>query len=81
MKAHISKWSKRPALRFSFAPASWFRKKESDAVGLGVDDGDLENNPAPGRPNLDELLAAVTSGNRHAATDWGDDLGIEAVPR
>jgi hypothetical protein len=72
MKAHISKWSKRPALRFPFAPASWFRKKESDADGLGVDGGDLEIKRGRGRPNLDELLAA---------TDWGDDLGIEAIPR
>jgi len=81
MKAHISKWSKRPALRFPFAPASWFRKKEGDAAGLGVDGDDREAKPGPERPDLDELLAAVTSGNRHAATDWGNDLGSEMVPR
>lgn len=34
----------------------------------------------PEAESLDDLLAQVTPENRHPATEWGNDVGQEAVP-
>lgn len=80
MKANIQKWGNSLALRIPLAVARQIHVKEGDAVELSVGAGGLTIKPAVEHPTLDELLAGVTPENLHGSTDWGSDLGREAVP-
>ena len=71
MTATIQKWGSRPALRIPHAVAKQIQVQEGDSVVLKVGASGLTVKPAPKRPSLDDLLAKVTSGNLHPATDWG----------
>ena len=81
MTATIQKWGNSLALRIPMAVARQIRIQEGDAVLLKVGNASLTVKPAPKRPGLDELLAAVTPDNLHPATEWGADVGREVVPK
>ncbi len=80
MTATIQKWGNSLALRIPQAVAKQIHVKEGDPVTLKISSTGLTVKPAPKRPSLDELLARVTPGNLHPATDWSADVGREVVP-
>ncbi len=80
MTATIQKWGNSLALRIPLAVAKQIHVKEGDAVTLKVGASGLTVKAAPKKLTLDNLLDKVTPDNLHPATEWGADLGREAVP-
>lgn len=79
MTATVQKWGNSLALRIPAAVAREIRVREGDAVKLKISASGLTLKPVPRHPGLDDLLEGVNAGNLHPATDWGPDLGREAV--
>ena len=79
MTATVQKWGNSLALRIPIAVAREIRVREGDAVTLKISASGLTLRPVPRHPSLDDLLERVNAGNLHPATEWGRDLGSEAV--
>ncbi len=79
MTATVQKWGNSLALRIPIAVAREIRVREGDAVTLRISASGLTLKRVPRHPSLDDLLEGVNAGNLHPATEWGRDLGSEAV--
>jgi len=80
MRATIQKWGNSLALRIPLAVAKQIQVQEGDPVVLKVGASSLTVRPVPKKLSLDALLDQVTPENLHPATDWGADVGREALP-
>lgn len=78
MQTTIRKWGNSLAVRIPKALASESRVSAGTEVDLSVADGviTIAIRPPP-KPNLDDLLKAVTEQNRHAAIKTGRPVGQE----
>jgi antitoxin MazE len=69
---NIAKWGNSLAIRIPLPLAREAGLAEGDEVCLGfTKEGHLLLRPVRRRYTLDELVAGIKPGNRHAETDWG----------
>lgn len=66
MRVTVSQWGNSLGLRLPKAIASALHLTPGSALDLEVDDGRLVAHPVAAAPSLDELLAGITTANRHA---------------
>ena len=79
MQATVQKWGNSLAVRIPKAVAAQIGVSQGAPVDLHVEDGTLRvRRAAPPEVRLDDLLAAVTSDNRHDEDDPGASVGAEA---
>lgn len=78
-KAQVVKWGNSLAVRIPKAVAKEARMREGDAVVIKAAKNRIELLRAEKIPTLKELVATLTSQNRHSETDWGPDAGKEVV--
>ncbi len=75
----ISKWGNSLADRIPLAIAKQASLAEGDPVKLALDrNGSIVLRPARRKYQLSELVAQITSKNRHRETDWGPPQGKES---
>jgi len=74
----IAKWGNSLALRIPLPLAREAGLAEGDEVTIGLTrEGHLVLRAVRRRYTLDELVAGIKPGNRHAETDWGVPQGNE----
>lgn len=74
----ISKWGNSLAIRIPLAIAKQAGLGEGDNVSVGLDQrGSIVLRPTRRKYELSELVAGITSKNRHCETDWGTPHGKE----
>lgn len=79
MRAQVQKWGNSLALRIPKSFAAETELSSGSDVDLTIEDGRLVVTPiAKPRYTLDELLARITSDNRHDEVDTGPSVGAEA---
>lgn len=78
-KAQVVKWGNSLAVRIPKALAQKARMQEGDAVVIKAARDRIELLRTERIPTLKELVAQITSQNRHEETAWGADLGKEVV--
>lgn len=76
-KAQVVKWGKSLAVRIPKAVVEQARLRAGDAVSIEVREGQVELRHAERIPTLEELVAQITSENRHGEIDWGRAVGKE----
>jgi antitoxin MazE len=75
----VSRWGNSLAVRIPQAIAKQARLNEGDSLELDLHrDGSIVLRPARRRYELSELVARITSKNRHRETDWGPPQGKES---
>ena len=78
MRAVVRKWGNSLALRLPRGVASELRVDPDSEVELSVEQGRLVVTPVPASEyRLGDLIAKITSENRHDAEDWGPPRGGE----
>ncbi len=80
-EATVSLWGKSTAIRIPAAIVKKSALKVGQSVRIeNASDGSITIRPVLERPNLDDLLAAVTAGNLPDEGDfaWGKPVGSEA---
>jgi antitoxin MazE len=78
-EARVSKWGNSLAVRIPLAIAKQASLGEGDCVTLALDpDGGIVLRPTRRKYELSELVAQITSKNRHPETDWGRPQGEES---
>lgn len=78
-ESRISKWGNSLAVRIPLAIAKQASLGEGDSVTLALEpDGGIVLRPARRKYELSELVAQITSKNRHRETDWGRPQGEES---
>jgi antitoxin MazE len=78
-KAQVAKWGNSLAVRIPKAVAEQARLQEGDSIVIEALKGRIELRPAERIPTLEELVAQITTENRHEETNWGRDVGKEIV--
>lgn len=78
MATRIAKWGNSLGLRLSKAVAEEADIGEGDKVDVSVRNGTILIRPSRRTYSLEELVARITSKNRHDASDWGAPAGREA---
>lgn len=79
MKTSVRKWGNSLALRIPKPLADEIGLEENSTVEISLREGELVIAPAIGpKPDLDDLLAAVTEDNLHGEVDSGLAMGDEA---
>lgn len=78
-KAQVAKWGNSLAVRIPKAAAEQAGLQEGDAIAIEASEGRVELRLTKRIPTLEELVAQITSENRHGETDWGHDRGKENV--
>lgn len=74
----ISKWGNSLAVRIPLALAKRASLGEGDFVTLDLDrNGVIVLRPARRKYQLSDLVAGITSKNRHPPTEWGPPQGEE----
>ena len=77
MTTQVAKWGNSLGLRLPKAVAQEAEIGDGDTVDVSVQNGTIVIRPAKPRYSLDELVARITSKNRHAETNWGKPAGRE----
>ena len=77
MTTQIAKWGNSLGLRLSKAVALEAELGEGDEVDVSVRNGTILIRPTRRTYSLDELVAKITSKNRHDESDWGAPAGRE----
>jgi antitoxin MazE len=78
MTTGISRWGNSLAVRIPRALAEQVKLAEGDTVTLEPgEDGTLVIRPGRPRYTLRELVAGISSRNRHDETEWGGPAGHE----
>jgi antitoxin MazE len=78
-EATVSKWGNSLAVRIPQAIAKQASLSEGDCVALHLDaDGAIVLRPSRRKYELSELVAGITTKNRHRETDWGKPQGKES---
>jgi antitoxin MazE len=78
-RVQVVKWGNSLAVRIPKAVAQEARMREGDAVVIKAAKNRIELLRTERVPTLKELVAKITPENRHGETDWGPDVGKEAV--
>jgi antitoxin MazE len=76
-KTQVAKWGNSLGLRLPKSVALEAQLAEGDTVDVSVDNGAIVIRPSRPRYTLDDLVARITSRNRHGESDWGSPLGHE----
>ena len=75
-ESKISKWQNSLAVRIPLEIAKQANLEEGDCVRLTLQrDGGIVLRPTRRKYELSELIARITSKNRHQETDWGTRQG------
>jgi antitoxin MazE len=75
----ISKWGNSLAVRIPLAVAKQANLGDGDGVEVTLDGrGGIVVRPARRKYELSDLVARITSRNRHRETDWGPAQGEES---
>jgi antitoxin MazE len=75
----VAKWGNSLAVRIPLAIAKQAGLTEGDSVDLAFDrEGGIVLRPARRRYELSDLVAQITSKNRHRETNWGGPQGKES---
>ena len=77
MKTRISKWGNSLAVRIPKAFSAEARLEEGTEVDITVAGGRIVLTPVVREYALDDLVAGITSENRHSETGWGNPVGNE----
>lgn len=77
MRTQVSKWGNSLGVRIPKAYAEEVGLSEGATVDVKVSGRKLVLEPARPQYDLEELVAAITPKNRHAAMDWGAPVGKE----
>lgn len=77
MRTQVSKWGNSLGVRIPKAYAEEVGLSEGATVDVKVSGRKLVLEPARPEYGLEELIAAITPKNRHAAMDWGAPIGKE----
>ena len=77
MRTQVSKWGNSLGVRIPKAYAEEVGLSEGATVDVKVSGRKLVLEPARPEYDLEELVAAITPKNRHAAMDWGAPVGKE----
>jgi antitoxin MazE len=78
-RAQVVKWGNSLAVRIPKAVAQEARMQEGDAVMIRAAKNRIELLRTERVPTLKELVAQITSENRHKESPWGPDVGKEIV--
>lgn len=73
----IAKWGNSLGVRLPKAVALEAAIDEGDTVDISVKNGAIVIRPSRPTYSLDELVARITSRNRHGESDWGEVVGHE----
>jgi len=74
----VGKWGNSLGLRLPKSVALEAQVDEGDTVDVSVKDGAIVIRPSRPTYSLDQLVAKITTRNRHNERDWGATLGHEA---
>jgi antitoxin MazE len=75
----VSKWGNSLAVRIPQAIAKQARLSEGDCLALALNrDGSIVLRSTRQKYELSELVAGITSKNRHRETIWGEPKGKES---
>jgi antitoxin MazE len=77
MKTRIAKWGNSLAVRIPKAFVSDAGLEEGTDVEITFAGGKIVLTPVGREYGLDELVAGITTENRHRETDWGNAVGHE----
>lgn len=77
MKAQVQKWGNSLALRIPHVFAQELGIGSGSEVELSLESHKLVLSPLPSTPTLDDLLAMITSENRHDEINTGNPQGQE----
>ena len=78
MTVRVTKWGNSLAIRLPKPAAEAAQIGEGDPLDLIVSrPGAVELRARNRKPSLKELVAKITSENRHEETDWGGVMGRE----
>ncbi len=78
MRGRVSRWGNSLAIRIPSSVREAIQLDEGSAVDLTVEDGRLLITPVVSAYRLEDLVAGIDDGNRHAETGWGEPVGNEA---
>ena len=73
----IARWGNSLGVRLPKAAAAEAQLAEGDTVEISVKGGAIVLRPARPSYSLDQLVARITSRNRHRESDWGAPAGDE----
>jgi len=73
----VSKWGKSLAIRIPATFAETLGISEGTEIELRAAAGRLVVTPRKHKYDIDDLVAAITPGNRHEEIDWGAPAGRE----
>jgi antitoxin MazE len=73
----VSRWGNSLGVRLPRAIAAEAQLAEGDLVEVSARSGAIVLRPARPRYSLDELVAKITSRNRHGEIHWGEPAGNE----
>ncbi len=80
MKTHVQRWGNSLAVRIPKSFATEAGLQPSAEVEITLQNGQIVLTPVSRRAySLEELVTAITDENRHSETDFGPDVGNEAV--
>jgi antitoxin MazE len=73
----VSRWGNSLGVRLPKSIAREAHLDEGDTVAVSVDNGAIVIRPSRPRYSLEELVARITTRNRHDESDWGHPVGHE----
>ena len=73
----IARWGNSLGLRLPKSVALEAKVDEGDTVDVSVKNGAIVIRPSRPTYSLDQLVARITSKNRHDESDWGPPVGHE----
>lgn len=74
----LAKWGNSLGLRLPKSVALEAQVGEGDTVDVSVQNGVIVIRPSRPTYSLEQLVARITSRNRHNESDWGTPAGDEA---
>ena len=75
----ISRWGNSLGVRLPQFVARSANLKAGDPVTITLRDGEIVLKPMRAKPDVNALIARITSKNRHPAVRFGPDRGSEIV--
>jgi antitoxin MazE len=80
MRAIVKKWGNSAAIRIPIGIMQATQLKLDEAVDVREQDGEIVIKPLrPAKPDLSQLLEAITTDNLHAGINFGDPVGKESL--